>query len=657
VFLSIGYSTCHWCHVMAEESFADETIAGVLNAEYVAIKVDREERPDVDAAYMRAAQALGGGGGWPLSVWLTETREPFFAGTYFPPYAGTRGVGAGLYECLLQLAALYRDEPARVLGVSRAVAEALRAEAVGPILGAAPAVTVPAEAEARARIATVVATCRRVFDERHAGLRSLHKFPSQVPLRLLLRQHQRTGDAQALHMAVATLEAMAAGGIYDHLAGGFHRYATDAAWRVPHFEKMLYDNALLVCAYTEVWQVTQRPRFARVARETCAALLDTLAAPAGGFFSATDADSEGEEGTYFVWTEQEVREVLGSGADTEAFLRYFGLLGEPSFDGRHVLFEAEPEEEIRQTLTSARARLLAARRRRVPPHRDEKILAAWNGLAMSALAVAGRVLDEPRFVAAAAAAADFVLRELRDAENGGLLHSTCAGRPGGPGFLADHAFVVAGLLDLFESTGEPRWFDAACALADETEREFADAYRGGWYCTGPRHERIFAREKSVGDGAEPAGSSVALMNAARLAAFTDDERWRRVARDGFASLRPFLDEQAMAMTEALVAMDFLAGPVQEIVLARATRDPEGGKALAQVLRGTFCPRKAMVVGDPESAAWSALAERIPFLRGRTAQGGRATGYVCIDQNCRQPANEPGEFARQLGQASLAGRAS
>jgi uncharacterized protein len=654
VFLSIGYSTCHWCHVMAKESFADSTIAALLNARYVSVKVDREERPDLDAKYLRAAQALGGGGGWPLSVWLTEDREPFFAGTYFPPYAGVRGVEAGLFEYLMKLVAIYQEEPSRVREVSRIVGDALRTGAGVARVRTPGQAVVPVEREGLARIAAAVAACESAFDERHGGLRAAQKFPSHVPVRLLLRYHQRTGDERALRMAVRTLEAMCAGGIYDQVAGGFHRYATDPAWRVPHFEKMLYDNALLVVAYAEAWQLTHQARFARVVRETCDALLGTFAGPAGGFFSATDADSEGEEGKYFVWTEAEIRSVLGADPETEAFLRYFGVSGEAELDLGHVLHEEQADEQVRQGFAEARARLCQARLRRLAPHRDEKMLSAWNGLAISALAVAGRVLGEARYVEAAARAADFVLRELRDPEHGGLARTHCEGKRSGPGFLADHALVVAGLLDLFESTSEPCWFDAACSLADDTERIFADP-DGGWFDTGPHHERLFAREKSTYDGAEPAGSSVALMNAARLAAFTDDERWREVTRRALSGYWPLLGEQPLAMAEALLAVDFCAGPAAEIVLATAVRDPAGSEALSRVLRETFCPQRVLVVCDPESAAWSTLRKRIPFLRDKTARDGHATGYVCSQGSCQLPTSSTADFARQIRESTLAGR--
>ncbi|HEX7508914.1 MAG TPA: thioredoxin domain-containing protein, partial [Polyangia bacterium] len=401
IFLSIGYSTCHWCHVMEEESFEDETIAGFLNAHYVSIKVDREERPDVDAVYMRAAQQLSGSGGWPLSVWLTAEREPFFVGTYFPPYAGRRGAGHGFLDLLTELARLHGGESKRVHEAAQALAAAVRASMDGTAGADRTGGSPPSVAPQTALIATAVEQCANAFDHENGGLRTAQKFPSHVPIRLLLRHHQRSGDARALHMATQTLEAMAAGGIYDHVAGGFHRYATDSRWHVPHFEKMLYDNALLVLAYAEAWQVTKQPAFARVVRETCDELLSTFASPEGGFFSATDADSEGAEGKYFVWTEEDIRAVLGASEDTELFLRHYGVTRDGNFEGSNILYQGQPNEDITQRLTPARAKLAEARKRRVPPLRDEKILAAWNGLAISAFAVAGRVLGERRYLEAA----------------------------------------------------------------------------------------------------------------------------------------------------------------------------------------------------------------------------------------------------------------
>jgi len=650
VFLSIGYATCHWCHVMEEESFEDETIAAFMNAHYVCIKVDREERPDVDAVYMSATQQLTGSGGWPMSVWLTPDREPFFAGTYFPPYAGTRGAGSGFIDILTELVHLYDDDSVRVQKAAQALTAAVReamnvdAEAGANELGQG------SQASRRrpdaSMIAAAVEQCRRGFDSENGGLRLPQKFPSNLPIRLLLRHHQRTGDAQALHMAVLTLARMAEGGIYDQVAGGFHRYATDARWLVPHFEKMLYDNALLIVAYAEAWQVTKRPDFARVARETCDELVRTFAAPEGGFYSATDADSEGEEGKFFVWSEDEIRAVLGTGDDTDLFLRHYGVTAGRSFELGNILYQPQADEAITVKLAPARTKLGEARRQRVPPLRDEKILAAWNGLAISAFAVAGRILGERRYVDRAVAAADFLATKMRDGQCGLLARSYCAGHLGAPGFLDDYAFVAAGMLDLFETTHDVRWFDEACRLCDETEALFADKVRGGWFMASATHERLLARERPVFDGAEPAGGSVALMNAARLAAFTDDIRWRQVVDRALGFYLPIVEERPMALTEALLAVDFLAGPVREIVLVL----PAGGdsaSAFQTVLRETYCPRKVLLVGDAASSRWHALEKRIPLIRGKAPQAGLATAYVCSRGTCQLPSTDPLEFQRQI----------
>jgi uncharacterized protein YyaL (SSP411 family) len=646
VFLSIGYSTCHWCHVMEEESFEDETIAGFLNAHYVSIKVDREERPDVDAVYMRAAQQLTGSGGWPLSVWLTAEREPFFVGTYFPPYAGRRGAGHGFLDLLNELARLFDDDPKRVHEAAQALSGAVRAdmEVAGDATSADG--TVPSVRPDLALVAAAVEQCTRAYDDDHGGLRVGQKFPSHVPIRLLLRHHGRTGDSRTLQMAVHTLEHMAAGGIYDHVAGGFHRYATDPMWRVPHFEKMLYDNALLVVAYAEAWQVTKQPLFSRVVRETCDELLATFASPEGGFYSATDADSEGEEGKYFVWSEDEVRSVLGPGDATELFLRHYGVAKAGNSEGGNILYQPRPDENITQRLAPALAKLADVRKRRVPPLRDEKILAAWNGLAISAMAVAARVTAEPRYLKAAVRAADFLCLHMRDAKTGRLARSFRNGRLGTVGFLDDYAFAAAGLLDLFESTGDPRWFDEAGRLIEETMDLFADPDQGGWFMTSQEHERLLARERPHFDGAEPAGSSVALMNVARMAAFTDDERWRHAIDRGFAFYLPLMRERPMAMTEALLAVDFGAGPVREIVLAVPDREAPGELPMRRILAETFCPRKALVTGRPN--AWSRLEERIPWLKDKIAHNGQPTAYVCTQGQCRLPTTDPTEFEQQLG---------
>ncbi|HEX8908347.1 MAG TPA: thioredoxin domain-containing protein, partial [Anaeromyxobacteraceae bacterium] len=512
VLLSIGYSTCHWCHVMERESFEDEEIARYVNQHFVAIKVDREERPDVDAIYMTAVQALTGGGGWPMTVFLGPEREPFFAGTYFPARDGDRGPTRGLLSILKEIIAVWQKDPVRVRNAARSLGEAIRVALAGGE-GGDPS----AERPGPAPIQQAVRFFEGVFDAAHGGVNRAPKFPSNLPVRLLLRHHRRTQDPASLHMALLTLERMAAGGLMDQVGGGFHRYSTDERWLVPHFEKMLYDNALLAIAYAEAWQVTGRRDLARVARQTLDYLLRELTSPESAFWSATDADSEGEEGRFFAWDERELREVLGAEADR--FAAYYGVTPQGNFEGRNILAVASPDEDTWESLAVARAALYAARERRPRPLLDDKVVTAWNGLGISALAFCGRVLDEPLYVEAAARAARFLLQELRPA--GRLARSWRAGALGPPGFLADHAFLVQGLLDLHEATFDPDWLREALALADATERLFADP-RGGWFVTGHDQEKLLAREKPTHDGAEPSGASVALLNAVRLEAFTAD---------------------------------------------------------------------------------------------------------------------------------------
>jgi uncharacterized protein YyaL (SSP411 family) len=674
VFLSIGYSTCHWCHVMEEESFEDLEIATFLNTHYVAVKVDREERPDVDAVYMSAVQRLTGSGGWPMSVWLTADRRPFFGGTYFPPRDGARGARHGFLTMLGELDRTFHREPERVAQAAAALVEIVREDMEGArgAAAAAPAGQGGGEEEraqedgragrrdARRNIPgaegtadevqpdlrTIEATVdffRRSFDAVHGGVRRAPKFPSNVPVRLLLRYHARTGDADALHMALLSLEKMAGGGMYDQLAGGFHRYSTDAEWLVPHFEKMLYDNALLTVAYAEAHQLTGRADLARVARETCDYVLREMTDVAGGFFSATDADSEGEEGRFFVWTEEEIRQVLGAGDLTEAFLKYYDVNRDGNWEGSTILNVRQPDEAMWQRLGEARAKLYQVRARRVPPLRDEKILTAWNGLMISGLAVAGRVLDEPRYVTAAARAAAFVLDHLRGAE-GELLRSYKDGRAQHRGDLDDHAFLAAGLLDLYEATFDPHWFERAVALADETERGFADP-RGGWFMTSDRHEPLIARERPAYDGAEPSGTSVALMNAARLAAYTDGERWREVAARALAAHARTLVERPVAMTEALLAVDFLRGDPREVVVVWPEEALSAAAPLRDVLRRTFVPARVLAAGG--EGAIAALGYLLPFARDKIAIRGQPTAYVCRQGRCELPVHDAAVFAVQL----------
>ena len=593
VFLSVGYSTCHWCHVMEHESFEDLEIARVLNERYVAIKVDREERPDVDAIYMTAVQVLTGGGGWPMSVWLTPDREPFFGGTYFPPRDGARQGIRGFLGVLEDVAGVWARDPARVRGATDALVKAVRT-ALAARGEPSPELPGPEPIEEAVRF------FGNQFDPARGGVRRAPKFPSNLPVRLLLRWHRRTRDARALHMATLTLERMAAGGLMDQVGGGFHRYSTDAEWLVPHFEKMLYDNALLAVAYAEAWQVTGRRDFARVVRQTLDYLLAEMASPDGGFWSATDADSEGVEGKFFVWTEAELRSVLGPDADR--FIRFHGVTPEGNFEGANVLHVPAPDETEWEALAPTRARLYAVRSRRVPPARDEKVLASWNGLAVSALAFSGRVLAEPRWIQAAARAAEFVLGRM--IVDGRLQRTFAVGRAAVPGFLEDHAFVVQGLLDLFEATFDPRWLEAAVGLADRTEALFADP-AGGWFQSASDHERLLAREKPTHDGAE----------------------------------------QPVALTDLMLALDFALDAPREVVLIWPAASPEPA-AFLDVLRRTFLPSRALA-GAPEGPALVRLGRVAPVAAEKVAAGGRPTAYVCEHGQCRLPSIAAEKLAAQI----------
>jgi hypothetical protein len=544
IFLSVGYSTCHWCHVMEAESFEDEEIAGYLNQHYVAIKVDREERPDIDAVYMSAVQSLTGSGGWPMSVWLTPERAPFFGGTYFPPRDGVRGARQGFLTILMALADTYRSDPGRVTTEAAKLASAVRRE----LGGEDPASMASAGGQAPpdpAVIRVLVEQLQRAFDATNGGLQGAPKFPSSLPIRLLLRYHRRTGDADALRMAILTLEKMAAGGIYDQIGGGFHRYSTDARWLVPHFEKMLYDNALLAVAFLEAHQVTGRADFARVARETLDYVLTEMTAPSGAFYSATDADSDDAEGKFFVWSEAEIRAVLGGGSAADRFIRYYGVTPAGNFDGRNILYVPRADEKERAALSGARAKLYAARARRIPPARDDKILAGWNGLMISALALGGRVLGEPRYTTAAERAAAFVLGTMR---TGGLLARRLQGRsrgptriPGGP--CVSRRRLVRPLRSLLRS--------AMAARGARPLRGDGDAVRGSGDGRLVRHrleareapgarEADFRRRHSVGDvGRDPQRAAGCNIHRRRPLARDCRPRLRRPPRAADpASARP-----------------------------------------------------------------------------------------------------------------------
>jgi len=639
VLLSVGYSTCHWCHVMEEESFEDVEIARYINEHYVAIKVDREERPDVDSIYMTAVQSLTGRGGWPMTVWLTPDREPFYGGTYFPARDGDRGADAGFLTLLARLREMYDREPEQVARQAAKVVEAIRRETV----------VRPGEPPAADVLAGAAGTIARRFDAVNGGLLGSPKFPSAFPVRFMLRHHRRSGDDRALAVAAATLEKMAAGGIRDHVGGGFHRYAIDARWRVPHFEKMLYDNARLAIAYLEGYQATGRREFRRVTEEILRYVSREMTSPQGGFYSATDADSPGpdgrrREGLYFTWTPAEIEGVLGK-EEAAVFDRHYGVTAEGDLDGRNVLYLAEPpgDGKTRERLDRALEALYRARLERAAPLRDEKILAAWNGLMISAFASAGLALREPAYVATAERAADFVLTQMK--RRGRLMRSFAGGRPRQPGYLDDHAFMIAALIDLFEASGSTRWLDAAIALDLVVQREFEDPEGGGYFLTAGDHERLLAREKPGYDGAVPAGNSVQALNLLRLGELTGRAEYGRRAARTLETFGTRLRRSPLDLGEMLLAADFQLDAAKQIVLVAAADRAELDPFFSR-LGAVFLPNR-VIVAAVEGADLMEQRRLVSLLDQRRALRGRATAYVCERGVCKLPTSDAETFARQL----------
>ena len=615
VFLSVGYATCHWCHVMEEESFEDPAIAQLLNEKFVPVKVDREERPDLDAIYMQAVQMLTQHGGWPMSVFLTPEAKPFFGGTYFPAQDGQRGARFGFRSVLLELDRIYREERERAVSSAEEIAQAVR-QSLAP--------DSPAGLPQAHVLDGALAYYAQVFDPAQGGVRRAPKFPSSLNVRFLLRCWKRTGDAQALQMAELSLTKMALGGIYDQVGGGFHRYSTDARWLVPHFEKMLYDNALLVSAYLEGWQATQNAFFKIIACEVLDSIAREMTDASGAFFSATDADSEGEEGTFFVWTTQQLAQVLGD-EDGARAAKLFGATAEGNFEKSNVLSLAQvPDAEARAFLQRIRPKLYVARAARPPPLTDTKILTSWNGLMISAFARAGLAFARQDYLDRAARAADHLL--TRHSENGVLRRT---GRHAG--LLEDYAFLAAGLLDLYEASGEARWLEAARTLHDALEQRFADP-QGGFFRTPVQHEALLAREKPAYDGAEPTGNSVAALTLLRLEAITGEAKYRAQAEALLRSFGSLLASAPAALGEMLLAADFLLAEPREIVLVR----PRGGSdaALLDVLRPRFAPAQVLV--RHEEGAPPAT----PLAQDRPAQQGKATAYVCVRGSCQLPVGQP-----------------
>ncbi len=631
IFLSIGYSTCHWCHVMEHESFETEAVAAALNRDFVAIKVDREERPDVDDIYMQSVQMMTGQGGWPLSLFLTPDRKPFYGGTYFPP--APRWGKPGFPQLLEAIAAAWRGR--------RDELETSAAEMVAHLESGAK--TEAARPLAPGAVAAAARALEGRFDAREGGFGGAPKFPPSMQLELLLRHWLRTGEPAARAMTETTLAKMAAGGLYDQVGGGFHRYSVDARWLVPHFEKMLYDNAMLARVYLLAHRAFGGTEHARVARETLDFLLAEMTPEEGGFFAAQDADSGGEEGTFYVWNPASLSAAVGADAAPIVAAR-FGVTPSGNFEGGETVLSVvrgvpelaaefgRPEAEIAEVLGAARRRLYAARAGRVRPGTDDKLLTDWTALAISAFALAARVLDEPRYEAAARRAADRILGTcVRDGE---LLHREKAGLAGIPAFATDYAFLVEALLDLYESTFETRYFAEAARLQAAFDERFADP-RGGYFLSAAAHDGLILRPKESWDGATPSSNSVAALNLLRLSVFTGDERYRERADGVFASAAALLDRAPTAFPRLLCALDFRSDPPREVVLAGSP----GREDFEGLRRAVFSSRGLnRVVAHADTAAGVAGLDALGA--GRASRGGAAAAYVCSNFSCRAPVADP-----------------
>ncbi|MBY0526743.1 MAG: thioredoxin domain-containing protein [Gemmataceae bacterium] len=627
IFLSVGYSACHWCHVMEHESFENEEIGRIINEHFVSIKVDREERPDIDQIYMTAVQLLTGQGGWPMSVFLTPDLKPFYGGTYYPP--DDRYGRPGFKRLLLALAEAWRTKRKELVESSTQITEQIQA---------ATAVR-SGSGELRPELLRNTASqLRRGFDRRFGGFGSAPKFPHAMEMRLLLRVWKRFGDDDALDMVRLTLDRMAMGGMYDHLGGGFHRYSTDAQWLVPHFEKMLYDNALLTVAYLEGFQATGEHFYRDIVEETLGYVLREMTSPEGAFYSTQDADSEGVEGKFFVWSAAEIESVLG--ADTaRIFNDVCGVSGEGNWEGYNILYRSRhyaqdagmlrvPEPELRKQLDEARQKLLAVRSRRIWPGRDEKVLTAWNALMISAFALAAQVLGSRPYADAGERAADFLLTRIRG-KDGRLLRTWSAGsEPKLNAYLEDYAFLIDALVSLYEATFSQRWFDAAVELTGIMIDQFSDGAEAGFFFTGRDHEQLVARVKDMHDSSIPSGNSVAATALLRLAHLTGRADFHEKALALLGSASGLMEASPMAAGQLLLALDFHLGPAREFAVVGDLQD-EATQRVLHSIQTPFRPNKvvALKTGAAEST--------VPLLADKTSLGG-VTTYICENFACQAP---------------------
>lgn len=623
IFLSVGYSTCHWCTEMEHESFEDEKTAAFLNKNFVPIKVDREERPEVDSYYMGAVQAMTGSGGWPLSVFLTPDLKPFYGGTYFPPEP--RYGMPSFMQVLEFVSNLWKEKRGEVMANSEQVLKALSEKTRGT--------SVLQKSILDEGYAGLVSS----FDSEHGGFGMAPKFPLPASLAFLLRYHYRTGKELALRSVIKTLDSMAGGGIRDHVGGGFHRYSTDRVWLIPHFEKMLYDNALLVMVYSEAYQLARNPLYEEVVRGTIGWIMKEMSDNDGGFYSAQDADTTEGEGTYYTWTPPETEEVLGR-EDANQFDKIYGVTTTGNFEGRTIL-HAESKSALTNWLSQAKSKdlLYRARIRRPRPATDTKVLTSWNGLAISALSVAGTVFEERAFIESASKAADFVLRA--NMKGGMLLRRYAGGEAALDGTLEDYAFFIQGLLDLFESSGQPRWLEEAIGLAETMLKDYEDKEEGGFFLT---IDAVPARLKEAYDGPTPSGNSVAALDLIRLSELTGDGKFRRSADRTLKFFAGELEQRPTAHALMLTALDLLLNGVREIVITSPSF--KSADPMTKEVHARFMPDKVVMVAT--NGSFGKLSKMSTLLGGRRP-GTKAKAFVCENFACKLPVDSVEGLRAQL----------
>lgn len=639
IFLSIGYSACHWCHVMEHESFENDAIARVLNENFVAIKVDREERPDLDQIYMNAVQMLTGHGGWPMSVFLTPDLKPFYGGTYWPPHS-SRGM-PGFDQILAAVIDAWKNRREQALTAADQITAELQSISV-----AGNGESIPNKLDIEL-INAAVGQLRRAFDNTYGGFGPAPKFPHPMDLQLLVRIAQRSGQSGPVEMVRLTLDRMAAGGIYDHLGGGFARYSVDAQWLVPHFEKMLYDNALLAGAYLDAYLVTGDENYARVVRETLTYIIRDMTDPAGGIYSSEDADSQGHEGLFYTWTPDEIDAVLGEERGA-TFGRVYDVSDVGNFEGRNILnlpktleqcakILGREKHELEVELADSREKLFIAREKRVHPGRDDKIIVAWNGLMIDAMARAGAALKEPDYVITASEAASFILNRMR-LEGGRLLHTARAGAAKLDAYLDDYASLANALVSLYEASFNERWIDAAANLMDIVLEKFADPSGDGFFYTASDHEQLITRTKELTDSSTPGGNALAATALLRLGKLTGRTDYLEAATRTLAAAAPLLERAPMAAGQMLLALDLYLGPAHELVVVGDHSHDDTKQAIAAV-QSRYLPRAVMAARDSASSDDTATrSSRLDELfAGKRSAGGDPVLYVCQNFACQEPA--------------------